>query len=172
MNNDRFMPMVNALQSAGYNGPMPGTPAFHDARAAGGTPIRDWRQSLPAGSHPFGGLMTGSNPLGGGRPPMFSGNAAGEMPHPGMGYGGGMGGNISPPGMPTPPSPMGGYNTGIVPPHMGGSPVPMPPVQGGPGPVPGGGYMPHMPPRPIFPPRGGILPQDPGMPSPQLPPTG
>ena len=37
---------------AGYQGPMPGTQEFRDARAAGETPIRDYRQQQLANGMP------------------------------------------------------------------------------------------------------------------------
>jgi hypothetical protein len=78
--------MGDRLTAAGYTGPMPGTPEFKAARAAGQTPIRDWRAANPQA----GG--------GNGRRPRFGGGALGGM----------LPGAPSLPGVPR--------NTGIVPP--------------------------------------------------------
>lgn len=192
MDTSRFMPMVTALTNAGYAGPQLGTAELQAARAGGGTPIRDWFQTLSPeqrqsivgggmGGEMRGGMFGGGGMMGGrfgGRPDrpdprMERGPGQGELPHADMGFGNGPnfggsrpGGALSPGGFPAP-----GYNTGIVPPHMGGSPVPGPTMgHMGPGSglAPPAGRMagPPMPPRPMSAP---MLP--PGFPRPRTPPT-
>lgn len=82
--------MTDRLTKAGYQGPMPGTQALKDARAAGQTPIRDFRQANAPARPGLGRPQLGA-PLQ--RPAV--------LPRPGASF-------------PRPPN----GNTGIVPPHM------------------------------------------------------
>lgn len=123
-NPTRFNPMASALgqqrggalTKMGYGGPMPGTPEFQAARAAGETPIRDWAQehrgelmqNRPQFGH--GGMMGGMQP----RQPM------GGMQGPVGGTGGiNPGGMYSQPRPPMqPPQTMGGAPAGFGLPTM------------------------------------------------------
>ena len=112
------------LTDAGYGGPMPGTPEFQAARAAGGTPIRDWakenRGALMDQFQQGGGFGNHGGMGMGGPRPMFDGGGIGG-PRPSAPAGGGYdsgginpGGMYTPPSAPTPrPMPMGGQAAGF-----------------------------------------------------------